>query len=218
MTTETKLCKDCAYIKGGSCSIEYTCPIDGKAKKYACFYARHLFCGASAKHFKPREIKDNIKCEDCAYGTADGTCIRRIFQICPAENGGLPRNPDDAFAAWKKAHAGQWVTDEEWDDAGGSLDDIKGVDHSHTRHRPGGLQVHLDANGEIPKRDWRLDIPWGECPDAEKFAFDGNAIGWFYGKMERGPFTWLHAPVRSSFSKPDHVDWRESLTLRPGGK
>jgi len=148
-----------------------------------------------------------------------------------------PREHQQDFSSWKKAHAGQYVTGQEWVDAGGNWEEFKVVDHRLAEvccafsgwtnassvekfsfiGATSFFRVCLDSNGELPQRDCREDIPWDECKDAVAFAFTEHGRGIFYCVEFRDDM-WIYGTRSSSFSKPANVDWRESLTLRPEGK
>lgn len=205
----TKLCKDCEhYQKKGygepesadNCMYKWPCYVTGNTRQTCCNYARwhELLCGASAKHFQPRK---------------------------------------QSFDEWRKEHASQYVTAQEWLGAGGSWAEFKAVDHRLIELKQDDdawylptfdrwnlncdsseYRIKLDANGNLPTRDWRQDIPWKEHPDAMWFAFEKEGTGYLYGSPVPTSEIWTSGRRYSTnLTLPENIDWRETLTPRPEG-
>lgn len=101
--------------------------------------------------------------------------------------------PTITFDMWKKDHAGEWVTGQEYVDAGGDWGKFVEacnavpsavqesfvhstdwmmctVGHVNSTYIKSCIRIRLTDTGELPQRDWRDDIPWHLAPWAEWFC------------------------------------------------
>lgn len=145
------------------------------------------------------------------------------------------------LVAFLKSRAGEYITLADYVEHGGDAEDFKacGVDSiEYLWWNMGGsyewrqaweeqldpkdkyrLRIRITPEGTLPQRDWRESIPWKEAPEwATHFAFDGYRRAYWYGKpvlsecVNGFRYTWQQV---KGMTRPENVDWRETLTPRP---